>query len=193
MFDTSLSLLERLQTQPAESDWQLLVDLYDPLIRAWLRRDPSLGDEADDTTQEVMKVLLRELPRFRHERPGSFRSWLRAITVHRLKAFWRQRQRRPRALGQTASGSNLLELEDPASELSRQWDRDHDEHVVERLLKLIEPEFTAPTWQAFRRVAVEGARPAQAATELGVSVNAVLLAKSRVLKRLRDAGRGLID
>jgi RNA polymerase sigma-70 factor (ECF subfamily) len=58
---------------------------------------------------------------------------------------------------------------------------------------LIEPEFTPPTWQAFRRVVLDDAKPAVVAEELGLSVNSVLLAKSRVLKRLREMGRGLID
>ena len=41
------------------------------------------------------------------------------------------------------------------------------------------------TWQAFQRYVVDGQPPAQVALELGVSLNSVLLAKSRVLKRLR--------
>jgi RNA polymerase sigma-70 factor, ECF subfamily len=56
-----------------------------------------------------------------------------------------------------------------------------------------EPEFEAKTWQAFRRQVLEGARPKMAAAELEMTVNAVLIAKSRVLKRLRELGHGLID
>ena len=37
------------------------------------------------------------------------------------------------------------------------------------------------------------ADPADVARELGLSVNAVLIAKSRVLQRLREEGRGLVD
>ena len=63
--ETSASLLERLRTAPDETAWRRLDDLYRPLIRRWLRRDPSLGDEAEDITQDVMAVLVRELPRVR--------------------------------------------------------------------------------------------------------------------------------
>jgi RNA polymerase sigma-70 factor (ECF subfamily) len=42
-------------------------------------------------------------------------------------------------------------------------------------------------------VAVDGIPPARAAEELGVSLNAVLVAKSRVLSRLRREAEGLID
>ena len=82
---------------------------------------------------------------------------------------------------------------DPSSELSRQWDEEHDRHVLRRLLDLIAPQFEPSTLAAFRRVAYDGVAPAQAAQELGLSLNAVLLAKSRVLSRLRQEAAGLID
>jgi RNA polymerase sigma-70 factor (ECF subfamily) len=52
---------------------------------------------------------------------------------------------------------------------------------------------TPGTWRAFRRQVVDGAAAAAVATELGISVNAALLAKSRVLRRLRDEAGGLLD
>jgi RNA polymerase sigma-70 factor (ECF subfamily) len=84
--ETSASLLERLRSASDEAAWQILDDLYRPLIRSWLRRDPTLGEEADDVVQEVMGVLVRELPGFQRQRTGSFRRWLRTITAHRLAA-----------------------------------------------------------------------------------------------------------
>ena len=56
-----------------------------------------------------------------------------------------------------------------------------------------EPEFAPSTWQAFQRLAVDGRPAAEVAAELGTTVNAVLLAKSRVLRRLRQEARGLVD
>src|SRR5262249_286804 len=97
------------------------------------------------------------------------------------------------ATGDSDMERRLDELADPDSSLSRLWDQEHDQHVLRRLLELVEPEFTASTWQAFRRVALEGGRPADVAAELGLSVNAVLLAKSRVLRRLRQEAQGLVD
>ena len=57
---------------------------------------------------------------------------------------------------------------------------------------MIEPEFKPATWQAFRRVALEAAEPEAVAAELGLTVNAVFIAKSRVLRRLRTEIDGLI-
>jgi DNA-directed RNA polymerase specialized sigma24 family protein len=74
----------------------------------------------------------------------------------------------------------------------RRWDEHHDQEVLARLLVLMESEFETKTLLAFRRVGLEGARPREVATELGMSVSAVYIAKSRVLRRLRAEARGLI-
>jgi RNA polymerase sigma-70 factor (ECF subfamily) len=139
-------------------------------------------------------MLVRELPRFRHSaQRGAFRHWLRTITVNRLRAFWRAGRYRPVAANEADGTEALAKLENPASDLSRLWDEERDRHVAHRLLELIEPEFTPLTWQAFRRPVLDGGRAAAVAAELGLSVNAVLIAKSRVLSRLRQERRGLLD
>ena len=63
----------------------------------------------------------------------------------------------------------------------------------EDLLDLVEGEFEPATWQAFRRLALDGRRAAEVAAELGTTVNAVFLAKSRVLKQLWAEVQELAD
>jgi RNA polymerase sigma-70 factor (ECF subfamily) len=194
MLDTSDSLLERLRTNPDAGSWKRLVDLYTPLIEGWSRRQGVARDDVGDLVQDVMQTLVREMPGFHYDRQrGSFRGWLRAITANRLRMYWRSRRTTPRATGDSHFAEALDELEDPHSALSRQWDQEHDQHVVKRLLEMIEPEFEALTWRAFRRVALEGKKPSLVASELGVSLNAVYLAKYRVLHRLREEMQGLTD
>ncbi|HEV3260240.1 MAG TPA: sigma-70 family RNA polymerase sigma factor [Gemmataceae bacterium] len=191
--ETSVSLLERLCDPSDKAAWRRLDDLYRPLVRRWLARDPHLGQEADDMVQEVMQVLVRELPGFHRQRNGSFRRWLRTVTAHRVLAYHRARRGRARALGAPLEECPLAQLQDSHSELSRLWDQEHDEYVLRRLLELVEPMFEPTTLAAFRRVVFDEVRPAEAAAELGLSVNAVLLAKSRVLAALRVEAKGLID
>src|SRR6266853_2020356 len=174
MSETSLSLLNRLRLQPDAESWRRLVDLYTPLIHGWLRRYAVAPADADDLTQEVMTVLVRELPRFEHnQQRGAFRNWLRTITVNRLRVLWRSRKARPVATGDSDFLKMLDELEDPHSGMSRLWDQHHDQHVAHRLMELVEPQFEPATWQAFRRVVLDGAKAALVAAELNLSVNAV--------------------
>jgi RNA polymerase sigma-70 factor (ECF subfamily) len=189
MDTTSSSLLDRLRTaRPDAAEWGRLRDLYLPLIRAWLARVPGLRDEADDLAQEALVVVFRELPSFERRRDGSFRAWLRRVVVNRVRAHWRNRRRLP-----DGSDGVLAELEDPSGDLVRRWDRDHDRHVLRRLLALVEADFAPTTWAAFVRFALEGRPAAAVAAELGTSEGAVLQAKFRVLKRLREEAAGLTE
>jgi RNA polymerase sigma factor (sigma-70 family) len=189
--DTSASLLQRVRERNDTAGWERLVQLYTPLIRIWVGRHVPQPDDVNDVVQQVFTVVVARLPKFVHNgRPGAFRNWLRSITVNHLRAFWRSR----RPLGAQAEAEAILDqLEDPASDPSRQWDREHDSHVADKLLQYVAQEFRPVTWQAFRRQAIDGAAPEAVAVELGLSVNAVLIAKSRVLRRLRQEAQGLID
>jgi RNA polymerase sigma-70 factor (ECF subfamily) len=194
MTPTSDTLLERLRLPTDGEAWGELVDLYSPLIRGWLRRDILLDQEADDLVQEVLSVLVRKLPQFRREpRPGAFRRWLRGITVNCIRELARARAGQPLARGESRFYEVLQQLEDPNSGLSRLWDQEHDAHVARRLMARIRPRFEPATWAAFHRLTIDGLPAEQVARELGLSVNAVFIAKSRVLSRLRRLGAGLID
>jgi RNA polymerase sigma-70 factor, ECF subfamily len=194
MAETSATLLERLNDRSDSVAWRRLVDLYSPLINAWLRRHGVSTEDAEDLTQEVLEVVVREVSRFRHNgRIGAFRTWLRTITINCLRQSLRPRRSRAEATGSPEITAMLDQLEDPGSNLSRRWDREHDQHVLKRLLELIEPDFRPVTWQAFQRQAIDGASPETVAAELGLTVNSVLIAKSRALSHLRRNVQGLVD
>ncbi len=194
MTETSASLLERLRAQPDETDWQRLVNLYTPLIRNWLIKHMLQEQDRNDVVQEVMTVVIRRIPEFQHnQRCGAFRNWLRTITVNCLREFWRSQKYRPQAGGGSDFKSFLDEMEDPGSQLSQVWNQEHDNHVMSQLLQLIRPCFETKTWNIFQRLVLEGASPESVSREFQVTVNAVFIAKSRVLARLRQESRGLLD
>ena len=194
MNETSLSLLNRLRHSPESETWNRLVELYAPLIRTWLRKYDVQDSDADDLVQEVLLAVSKDLGKFDHGgHPGAFRGWLKAILVNRLRKFWRARDRRPQARGDSDIDARLSQLDDPSSEMSLIWNREHDQYVLRQLLALAEPHFARNTWTAFCRVALDGAKPDVVAEEMGISRNAVIVAKCRVLSRLRQESGGLIE
>lgn len=181
-------MLERLKSPDApNADWQRLHEIYVPLLRHWLGKLAVPADDVDDLAQEVWLVVLRKLPEFERRRDGSFRAWLRQLAVN-LVRNWR-RKGRP----QVSNEELLTQFEDANSDLAHQWDRDHDRHVFDRLLDAVRPDFAAPTWNAFRRFAIDGVPAARVGEEFQLSEAAVLQAKSRILKRLRQEAAGLIE
>jgi len=184
-----------LRAQAGEQHaWKDLTDLYRPLIVGWLKRQRVATRDIDDLGQEVLLSVVKYLPSFEHSgRPGAFRSWLRTIVCSRTIDYWRGIDAGKQASGTSDAAAALQQIEDPNSDLNRRWDEEHDRYVLGCLLDLVEEEFEPTTLKAFRRVTLDGVSGAEAAKELGLTVPAVYMAKSRVLKRLRQEAEGLID
>lgn len=195
MSTTPVTLLGRLQTDPVPVDWERFHTLYAPLIQSWLRGIPGLNDESTDIVQEVLLIVVQEIARFERQRDGAFRAWLRAITVNKVRSYFKKRNRRPVTGVQCARTREdvLAQLEDASSTISQDWDREHDRHIFDRILFIVKPDFTAQTWDIFTRYALQGEPASQVAQSFGISEAAVFLTKSRVLKRLRAEAGGLID
>jgi RNA polymerase sigma-70 factor (ECF subfamily) len=183
--ETSLTWLGRLVASPTEGDWRQLLDTYGPLLSAWLARAGVPPADRDDLVQEVLVVVVRQVAEFEHRGPGAFRAWLRGILANHIRKFRR-----------TRDGTPAVDLDQLASDdtaLSKLWDREHDEHLAARAMRAVEGDFAPATWAAFRRQVIDGRAPVEVAAELGLSLNAVILAKSRVLRRLREELQGLVE
>ncbi len=194
MATTRQSLLIRAQ-RGDEASWKDLADLYRPFFVSWLSQQNLPERDRDDLTQEILVSVVQYLPSFRHSgRPGAFRSWLRTIATNRLRDYWRAREPRAPVSGGSEVAEVLNQVADPNSSApDRQWDDEHDRYILRCLLDLVEQEFEPTTFRAFRRLALDDATGAEVAAELGLSVGAVYVAKSRVLQRIREEAAGLID
>jgi RNA polymerase sigma-70 factor (ECF subfamily) len=193
MNETQQSLLLRAQTGE-ENAWKELTELYRSLIIGWLNRQGVPAGDLEDLSQDVLLSVVKHLPSFQPSgRRGAFRAWLRTIICSRTADYWRAIDAGTQASGGSGATAALQQLADPESDLNRQWDEEHDRYVLNCLLDLLEQEFEPMTLRAFLRLALDGASGAEVAEELGLSVAAVYVAKSRVLQRIRQEAEGLID
>ncbi len=184
--ETSLTWLGKLVGSPTDADWQPLMDVYAPLVRSWAARAGVPMGDTQDLVQEVLLVVVRRIGEFEHQHAGAFRAWLRAILANHLKKYFRDHAKAPCAI-------DLEALEDGQSGISQKIDREHDAHIVRETMKRIESDFEPLTWMAFRRQMLDEVKPAIVAAELGISLNAVIKAKSRVLKRFREELKMILD
>jgi RNA polymerase sigma-70 factor, ECF subfamily len=193
MNETRQSLLLRARTGEQDA-WKDLADLYRPLIIGWLNRQGVPAVDLEDLSQDVLLSVVKNLPTFEHSgHRGAFRAWLRTIVCSRTTDYWRAADASAPARGGSGATAALQQIADPDSDLNRQWDEEHDRYVLDCLLDLVEAEFEPATLRAFRRLALDGAKGAEVAGELRLTVAAVYVAKSRVLKRIRQEAEGLID
>lgn len=194
---TSGTLIKRWRQQEPEA-WERLTYLYFPLIYDWCRRKGLAPEDSRDVSQNVFLSLSKCTMRFQHkEGENSFRGWLWGVTNNHIKYHLRQSAGQPRAAGgssavrQFADVAQTVKPSENKSEESLK--RNSESGLVKRALELMRTDFQEPTWRAFWHTAVEGRPAADVADELGLSTNAVYLAKSRVLRRLREEFEGLID
>jgi RNA polymerase sigma-70 factor (ECF subfamily) len=180
-----VSLLAGLRVQQPEA-WQRLVHVYGPLIYNWCRQRGLQAVDAEDVVQDVFRVVLTRIVQFRKESPqDTFRGWLWTITRNKLGDHWRRCTAHPQAAGGSEFREQLEQVPDAESAAGGEPPAE-TAGVYRRALALIQSEFEEKTWQAFWRVVCENRRPADVAQELQLSLNAVYLAKSRILRALRE-------
>lgn len=183
MEKTPISLLERLRRPNERQAWDHFVELYTPLIYFWACRMGLQAPDAADLVQEVFLTLLRKMPNFRYDPHRSFRSWLRTVTLNK----WRERRRRPSEVNGLAHEPECPDQADAFAEA------EYRRYLTARALELIREQFAPPTWKAFWACVVDEQPVAEVARELGLTPNAVYVAKSRVLTYLRQELNGLLE
>jgi RNA polymerase sigma-70 factor (ECF subfamily) len=189
VLSTSVTLLQRVRRPDDQAAWERFVALYAPLLFRWAQRAGLADADAADLVQDVLIALVQELPRLEYDAARSFRAWLKTVTINKCRE--RQR-RRVLAAGQGGPEEPLAAL--PAeSDLESFWEREYRQHLVRRALEIMQTEFEDKTWRACWEHTVSGKTAAEVAQELGMSEAAVYVAKSRVLRRLRQELAGLLE
>jgi RNA polymerase sigma-70 factor, ECF subfamily len=183
METTPVSLLEQLKKPNQQAAWERFAELYTPLLYYWARSQSLTEEDAADLVQEVFVLLVTKLPAFRYDRDGSFRAWLRKVTInkhHELK-----RRKKPQALDpgfdQPQEDSHRL-LEE----------KEHRLFLVRQMLQIIKPEFPPSTWQLFDTYVIQGRKPQEIAASFKIRPGTVYAAKCEVLHRLRRELDGLL-
>jgi RNA polymerase sigma-70 factor (ECF subfamily) len=168
--------------------------LYRPLVFRLASRKGLQDADAEDLCQEVFRAVSGAVGRWDPDpERGSFRAWLSRIARNLLVNFLSRPGHRPLGSGST-SVQELLEAKPVADpEASSVFDAEFRRRVFDWAANEVREAFTPATWQAFWRTAVEGRSPQVVAGELGLSVGAVYVARSRVLGRLRKRVESLGD
>ena len=185
MHTTRASLLFRMRGGQDSAAWSRFVELYTPLVIRWVGDLGIDGPDRNDVVQEVFVVLLGKISSFQYDPAHSFRGWLRTVTINKSRDHLRRGQRRtePQFVERIERAS-----QNDAELLTEQQYRDY---VARAAMNLMRSHFSETTWRACWLHVAEGQSAADVARELDISVNAVYLARGRVLKRLRAELAGL--
>lgn len=187
MHTTSRSLLLRVSDSTDAAAWERFVELYAPMIHVWAVKQGLRESDAADLVQDVLTTLVTKLPEFRYDKSRRFRGWLYTITLNRARD-WYRRKSNQQSTGLEAFAESIAG--DAAESVFEE--KEYQQFVVHRIREIMKGEFEESTWKAFWLNVADSKSAPEISGQLGMSENAVRLAKFRVLKRLREEFDGLL-
>lgn len=181
---TRNTLLLRIRNDGDDYSWGEFVELYTPLLFSFSLKRGLQPADAHDVVQEVMRSLARALRNFEYDpAKGTFRSWLYTVTRNEVNRVLKHNAKRP-----LTGGSSVVALLDstPDAKEERDWDLDYRRQMFHWACERARPDFSEQHWRAFMLTALEGKRAEEVAAELECTKAAVYIAKSKIVKRLRE-------
>ena len=181
---TRQSLLFRIKDGEDTEAWGQFVDLYGPLVFRFGKRKGLQDADAADLVQDVLQRISQSIARFEYNPAlGRFRSWLFLISSQAISNQLKKRKRQPIGTGDSSIADLIQQT--ATSEDESYWESEYRQHLLSWAMDQIKDQFEESTWQAFCQSALEQKSPSEVAKQLGLSVGAVYIAKSRVLKKLK--------
>lgn len=164
------------------------MELYQPLIFRLARSKGFQDADANDIVQEVLVAITKSIHLWDHNPShGRFRDWLYKIARNLMINFLTRRKHLPLGRG----GSDLVRLlndqVDPRSEAAREFDLEYRRQLYLIAARKVRNDVRVRTWEAFKKTSIDGMSSKEVAGLLNMSEGAVVVARCRVLARLREA------
>ena len=182
---TSTSLLAGLREPRNDRVWSEFCGRYRPVLERFARRLGLRTHDAQDVAQETLVAFVVAYRQGKyHPDRGRLRSWLLGIAKNKVRDLQRRGGRELAIGGGQDTTSRISQLPDDRT-LSHVWEEEWQRAVVGEVLKRVRREVEPTTMQAFELFALQGWPAAKVASHLGMTRNAVFLAKSHILPTSR--------
>jgi RNA polymerase sigma-70 factor (ECF subfamily) len=185
LIPTRDSLLSRLKDWQDDVSWRDFFDTYWRLIYGVALKSGLSEQEAEEVVQETLITVARRIPEFQYDRSVcSFKTWLMNLT--RWRIIDQIRKRRPTVANRDSKDEELRgvvmeQLPDPATlQLDAVWDEEWRRHLLDAAVQEVKLKVNPAHYQIFHLCVFKERPVKQVATELGVGIAQVYLAKHRV-------------
>jgi RNA polymerase sigma factor (sigma-70 family) len=186
---TTTMILDGLKASENATVWRNFCTHFHPLLVNFAKHIGLSAADAEDAAQETMLAFLKAYRGGKYDRQkGRLSDWLFGIARNVILDL---RKRLPRehlvADGSTRTSFWQM-LEDPnAAKVS--WDTQWRRMVLTACLEQVRREIDLSVFEAFRLYAIEDKSVEEVAGKFNISPNAVYIAKSKILSRLRQLER----
>ncbi|MCU0688724.1 MAG: sigma-70 family RNA polymerase sigma factor [Phycisphaerales bacterium] len=180
-----------------ELAWTEFEGLYAPIISGFARRMGANATQAKDLVQDVLHAFFAISPQFVYDpAKGRFRGYLKTCVWHKLSQLRRQSQGQVQSLGgvgRRGSGSGSHADDEAAVEAAVEatWNDVWETEKLHRALAVVRERYAnnpdrQRTYEAFEMCVLLERSTESVAAALGMSVESVRQAKSRVSKALHE-------
>lgn len=189
--DTRDSLLMRVANPSDQCAWEQFARIYRPVVYNVARMRGLQDADAQDVAQQVLVAVAQALPTWkRRDEATLFRHWLcriaRNTTINMLT-----RQPQDRGIGGTGGQAKVKVEQGAGGGLDSQIEREYRRQVFRQAAEIVRSRADAVTWRAFALTMIDGLTIAEAAGQLNRSEAVIYAARSRIMRRLKDAVKEL--
>jgi len=187
---TQYSLIGKLADPRDAEAWSEFATIYQPIIFRICQRKGLQHADATDVTQEVLAQVAKSIDKFDPSHPGAtFRGWLYRVTRNSVVDFFRNKNRKPILSAGTDVFANVQHPDAGSKEFFLEYQRQIFLTVSREVAAKVNPS----TWKAFWETEMERRSAEEVAGELGITVGALYVARSRVLARLKKAAAARME
>lgn len=189
--ETHESLLLQVRSPENREAWDQFTLIYQPVIYRLARHRGLQDADAQDLAQQVLMAVASTIGTWEKTNESvRFRHWLRRVARNAiLNAL--SRQPRDRAAGGSSVQELLMEQPNADLESKAQIELEYRREIYLRAARTVRGDIAPETWRAFEVTVIENRSIDEAAVELNKPIGTIYAARSRIMRRLREAVREL--
>ena len=185
--DTRASLIQRLPNADDVEAWDTFLDIYEPLLFRLAHGRGMQPADAEDFVQEVLLAVAGSVERWvARERRGPFRAWLFRIASNLSVNFLTRPRHRRIGSGDSRMQQFLEQQYDPCSDPAERFALEYRRELFRWAAEVVRERVSERVWLAFWLTTVGEQSIADVAAQLGVSVGAVYISRSRITSQITD-------
>lgn len=189
--ETRDSLIVLVQNPLNRVAWDQFAKIYRPVIYRLARQKGLQDADAQDLAQQVLHAVSQSIGSWKKlDPPVRFRHWLRRVARNAiLNALTRQPH--DRATGGSVAMELLKAHPNADSDAATQIEIEYRRELYLQAARLVKTDVELETWQAFELSVVGDFSVEEVARKLGKTLGNVYAARSRIMRRLREAVQAL--